>query len=90
MLAASGGEERGAPPFLAAAIIGLALVVAAQILGQARDGWFAFEGRLIDPDGYMRLLRVERLAETTASRTRRGRNPRSTSTCRSRICTESR
>lgn len=28
------------------------------------SGWYAFEGRLLDPDGYMRLVRVERLVET--------------------------
>lgn len=47
-----------------AAVVGLALLAAAHLLGQAWSGWFALEGRLLDPDGYMRLVRVERLVET--------------------------
>lgn len=46
--------------------IPLLLLLAVQVMGQWRDGWFAARGEFLDPDGYMRLVRVERLLDTGA------------------------
>jgi len=40
------------------------LLVLVHIVGLARDHWKVFDGELMGPDSYMRLLRVERLFET--------------------------